>query len=101
MHFAHTTDDIWHIVAHVLSSVTPLWCRYSLDMLGSSYGIDCNGLRADTATTFIRQDVSRPYDIRGVSKKFGEWSDISKATWASSAPMHMAIERYIEKRHLA
>jgi len=31
-------------------------------MLGSSSGIDCNG-RADTATAFIRQDVSRPYDI--------------------------------------
>jgi hypothetical protein len=40
-------------------------------------------------------------DIRGVSKMFGEWSDISKATWARSAPMHMAMERYIEKRHLA
>jgi hypothetical protein len=39
-------------------------------------------------------------NIRGVSKKFGEWSDISKATWARCARMHMAIQRYIEKRHL-
>jgi hypothetical protein len=38
--------------------------------------------------------------IRGVSKKFGEWSDISKATWARCARMHMAIQRYIVKCHL-
>jgi hypothetical protein len=40
-------------------------------------------------------------NLRGVSKKFGEWSDISKAIWARCARMHMAIQRYIEKRHEA
>jgi hypothetical protein len=40
-------------------------------------------------------------EICGVSKKFGEWSDILKATWARCVRMHMAIQRYIEKRHLA
>jgi hypothetical protein len=40
-------------------------------------------------------------NISGVSKKFGEWFDISKATWARYARMHMTIQRYIEKRHLA
>ena len=30
-----------------------------------------------------------------VSKKFGEWSDISTATWARCAHMHMAIQRYV------
>jgi hypothetical protein len=38
--------------------------------------------------------------IRGVSKKFGELPDISKTTWARCPRMHMAIQRYIEKRHL-
>lgn len=32
---------------------------------------------------------------------FGEWSDISKATWASCMHMHMAIQRCVETRHLA
>jgi hypothetical protein len=39
-------------------------------------------------------------NIRGVSKKFGEWSDISKATWARCVRMYMASQRYIKKRHL-
>jgi hypothetical protein len=33
------------------------------------------------------------FNVRGVSKKFGEWSDISTATWARCARMHMAIQR--------
>jgi len=40
-------------------------------------------------------------EVCGVSKKFGEWTDISMATWARCARMHVAIQRYIEKRHLA
>jgi len=39
--------------------------------------------------------------IRGVSKLFGEWSNISTATWDRCACMHMAIQRYVEERHLA
>ena len=38
--------------------------------------------------------------IQGVSKTFGEWFDVSTATWARCARMHMAIQRYVEKRHV-
>jgi hypothetical protein len=43
---------------------------------------------------------NRYKNISGVSKKFGEWSNISKATWARCARMHMDIQGYIKKRHL-
>ena len=39
--------------------------------------------------------------VRGMSKKFGEWSDISTETWARCVRMHMAVQIYAEKRHLA
>jgi len=58
-----------------------------------------NGGMVGPKTGFGRPGEQR--NIRGVSKKFGEWSDISMATWARCARMHMAIQRYIEKRHLA
>jgi hypothetical protein len=45
--------------------------------------------------------IFTPWNIRGVSKTFGEWSDISTATWARCTRMHMSIQRYVEKRHLA
>ena len=37
--------------------------------------------------------------IRGVPKKFGEWTNISMATWARCVRIHMAIQRHVNKCH--
>jgi len=39
--------------------------------------------------------------IRSVSKKVGECSDITTATWARCTRMYIAFQIYVEKGHVA